>query len=92
MTVVGIQEKKGEYNGNAYHNYLIHCLKDDDNALGQVSEIVKVKFASVKEVFGKPMSLPELDSLIGEDIRCYYDKFGNATEIRVVEKSEPAEK
>ena len=92
MTVVGIQEKKGEYNGNAYHNYLIHCLKDDDNALGQVPETVKVKFASVKEVFGKVMSIADFDALIGCEIRAYYDKFGNATEVRVIESSEPAEK
>jgi len=92
MTVVGIQEKKGEYNGNAYHNYLIHCLKDDDNALGQISEVLKVKVAKVKEIFGKPMGLEDLDSIIGEDIRCYYDKFGSPSEIRVVEKSDTAAK
>lgn len=92
MTVVGIQEKKGEYNGNAYHNYLLHCLKVDDNSLGQISEIVKVKASNMREVFGRPMDLPELDALIGEEIRCYYDKFGNASEIRLVEKAEQATK
>ena len=88
MTVVGIQEKSGEYNGTKYHNYLIHCLKDDDSALGQISEVLKVKVPKVKEIFGKSMDYDDLNDLIGEEIRCYYDKFGSPSEIRVVEKSE----
>ena len=92
MVVVGIQEKKGEYNGITYHNYLIHCLKDDDNALGQISEVIKVKVSKVKEIFGRAMEYSDLDDLIGEEIRCYYDRHGNASEIRVVEKSESAAK
>lgn len=87
MKVVGIQEKSGNYQGSDYHNYLLHCLKDDDNALGQVSEIIKIKFANVKEVFGKPMSLDDFNGLIGQEIRCYYNRFGQATEIRVVTPS-----
>lgn len=92
MKVVGIAEKKGEYQGTAYHNYMIHCLKDDDEALGQISEVLKVKVAKVKEVFGRPMEYYDLDDLIGAEIRCYYDKFGAPSEIRVVEKSDSASK
>lgn len=84
MQVVGIQEKKGNYNGVAYHNYLIHCLKDDGESLGQISEVVKVKASKSKEVFGKTVDITDLDDFIGKEIRCYYDKFGSATEIRVV--------
>lgn len=90
MVVVGIQEKKGEYNGNAYHNYLIHCLKDDDNALGQISEVIKVKRSNSKEIFGRKMDYSDLDDLIGEEIRCHYDRYGNASEILVVDKPETA--
>ena len=84
MKVVGIQEKKGNYQGTDYHNYLIHCLKDDEEALGQISEVVKVKYAKAKEVFGRVMSAHDLNELIGKEIRCYYDRYGAATEIRVI--------
>lgn len=84
MKVVGIQEKKGNYNGIAYHNYLLHCLKSDGEALGEISEVVKVKVANSKEVFGTAVDVTFLNSLIGKEIRCYYDKFGVATEIRVL--------
>lgn len=85
MTVVGIQEKKGNYQGNDYHNYLIHCLKDDGDALGQVTEVLKVKVAKSKEVFGKTVDITDLDELIGKDIRCHYDRYGAVSEILVTE-------
>lgn len=84
MKVVGIDEKKGNYNGVNYHNYLIHCLKVDARALGEISEVVKVKVANSKEVFGTVVDSTYLQSLIGKEIRCYYDKFGVATEVRVL--------
>lgn len=90
MVVVGIQEKSGNYNGNDYHNYLLHCLKDDDNALGQISEVLKVKVSKTKEVFGKTMELEDLDDLIGTEIRAYYDRYGQVSEIRIFEKSDTA--
>lgn len=84
MTVIGVQDKEGTYEGIAYHNYLIHCVKDDGDALGQVTEVVKVKVSKCKEIFGKSMSLDDMDDLIGKDIRCYYDKYGSVNEIRIL--------
>jgi hypothetical protein len=87
MVVVGIQEKQGEYNGIKYHNYMLHCLKDDDNALGQVSEVLKVKVANFKEIFGCPFSIDYLNSIIGCEIRAHYDRNGNVSEIIVSSES-----
>lgn len=92
MKVVGVQEKSGEYQGQKYHNYLTHCLKEDDNALGVISEIVKLKYAKVSEVFGHPMNPEDWQSLISKDIRCYFDKFGQTEEIRIIEKPVAANK
>lgn len=87
MKVVGIQEKKGNYQGTEYHNYLIHCLKDDEEAIGQISEVVKVKFVKAKEVFGRVMSADDFNALIGKEIRCYFDCYGVTTEIRVIKSN-----
>lgn len=90
MKLVGVQEKKGNYNGINYHNYLLHCLKVDGESLGEISEVVKVKVANAREVFGTAVDITYLDSLIGKDIRCYYDKFGVSSEIRVTEDTKKA--
>lgn len=84
MKVVGIQEKKGNYNGINYDNYLLHCLKNDAQAIGEISEVVKVKVANSKEVFGTVVDETYRRSLVGKEIRCYYDKFGVVTEVRVL--------
>lgn len=85
MTVVGVQEKKGNYQGNDYHNYLIHCLKDDGEAFGQVTEVLKVKAAKSKEVFGKTVDFADLDDYVGKEIQCHYDRYGSVSVINVIE-------
>jgi len=91
MRVVGVQQRSGEYQGNKYDNFLIHCLKEDDDCLGEISEIVKVKASKVKEIFGRQMQPEDWQNLIGKEIRQYCDKYGQTIEVRVVEP-EPAKK
>lgn len=87
LNVVGVQEKKGNYQGVDYHNVMIHCINDNPavNCFGQTTETLKVKFALVKEVFGKPMSSADWQNLIGEAIKVTYNRFGNVDEVRIIE-------
>ena len=92
MTVVGVQNKQGNYQGNDYNNYLFHCTTEDVNSLGKITEVIKVKAVKLSEVFGHPMGPSEFEKLIGNDIRVYYDRYGQVSEISVIPKSNTAAK
>lgn len=87
LNVVGVQEKIGNYQGVDYHNVMIHCINDYPlvNCFGQTTETIKVKFALVKEVFGKPMSSADWQNLVGKAIKVTYNRFGNVDEVRIIE-------
>lgn len=75
-TVVGIVHSKGEYNGNSYDNYNLHCIRDskpNTDEDGHITEVIKVK----SDLF--------LDSsiIIGSIISPFYDKYGRIVQLNV---------
>lgn len=84
MKVIGIAERSGEFNGKAWHNINIHCTYNDDNAIGELTKIVKVKAAISDEVFSTKVDTNFLRSLIGKNIRVYYNQYGNVDMINLV--------
>ena len=75
-TVVGIVHSKGEYNGNSYDNFNLHCIREskpDTNEDGSITEVIKVK----ADIF---MSS---DIVIGSIITPFYDKYGRIVQLDV---------
>lgn len=89
LNVVGVQEKKGNYQGYDYHNIIIHCINDNPatQCFGQLTENFKIKFSLVKEVFGKTMSSADWQNLIGEAIKVTYNRFGNVDEVKIIKNT-----
>lgn len=85
MKVIGIQERSGEYQGNKYHNVMIHCTKESDDSYGEITEVIKVKFSNVREVFGKAMSSADWQNLISKNIFVNYDRYGVVQFVQIVE-------
>lgn len=87
LTVIGVQQKQGEYQGKPYNNYILHCTKEDEsgNSFGVISEQVKVKASKVVEIFGHTMTPSDWDELVGKEIRVFYNKYGTADEVRIIE-------
>lgn len=85
MKVLGVVEKKGNYQNTDYHNVMIHCSVKDEKAIGVVTEVIKVKFTDVSEVFGQVMSNADWQKLIGKEVKASYDKYGRCSDIRVIE-------
>jgi hypothetical protein len=83
MKVIGIIRKSGEYNGHAYDNYTLHCTTEDENAIGEITETVKVKAVNFYQVFGETPSERFFSSLIGVEIMPYYDKFKNLVSVNI---------
>ena len=75
LSVIGIVHSVGEYEGNKYDNYVLHCIKPADaekGQKGQLCEIIKIKASLLDEV-------PELNSFIIP----YYDRFGRVSSIEL---------
>lgn len=85
MKVIGIIQKKGEYQGREYNNLMIHCIVSDRRAVGELTEVLKVRMAAVDEVFGKRMSDADLDELVGKEIRVAYNRYGNVDYIDILD-------
>lgn len=75
LSVVGIVHAKGEYNGQNYDNYNLHCTRPandgNENESGCITEIIKVKASLFIE---SPVS-------IGDTIDVSYDKYGRIKEL-----------
>ena len=85
LTVIGVQQKKGIYHTVPYDNYVLHCTREDENAFGVVTDQIKVKSLSVPDVFGFSMTNSDWEELIGKTICVFYNKYGSADEIRIVD-------
>lgn len=77
LSVVGIVHAQGEYNGQKYDNYNLHCTRpaneQNDNEQGCITEIIKVKATLFSDC----------DVNIGDNIDVAYDKYGRIKEIVV---------
>lgn len=82
--VVGVSERKGNYQGVDYHNVYLHITRDAENGFGLIAEQIKIKFANVPNVFGKAMSAADWQNLLGHEISCAYNRFGNVEAVRVI--------
>lgn len=77
LSVIGISRSTGDYNGTHFDNTYLHCIKPADESKGQqgqITEIIKVKTASLDVI-------PEINSFIVP----YYNKFGQVQSIEIVD-------
>lgn len=73
-SVIGIVHSVGEYNGNEYDNYNIHCVRPADSKKeesGQITCIIKVKASLFIE---NPVT-------VGDTVTPYYDRFGRVVSL-----------
>lgn len=97
LKIIGVQRKKGVYEGNSYDNVMLHCTEttpySSDNSrliAGYTVERVKVKAHQVNQVFGGLVGCDaDLADLVGASIRVSYDRFQNPVSISIVESPPP---
>lgn len=73
-TVIGLVHSVGEYNGNKYDNYNIHCVRKADSTkeeVGDITYILKVKTSLFKE---NPVS-------VGDEVSPLYDRYGRIVSL-----------
>ena len=72
--VIGMQQKKGEYQGQAYDNTLLYCTYPDVEVSGSGVEVIKVKTLIFSQY---PVKLNDV-------IDVYYDKYGKVNRLQNV--------
>ena len=89
LTLIGVQRKSGQYNGNVYDNIVLHCSNDCPNTstiCGDVVETYKIKVQKVRDVFdGLISSDADWRELLGKKIEVFCDRYGAPQKIIVKE-------
>ncbi len=73
--IVGIQQKRGEYEGRPYDNTLLHTLSTNVNIIGKQVSTIKMKTAVFQSIL-KDCGCAS-DGLIGKTADIAFDRFGN---------------
>lgn len=86
MRIIGISESKGEYGGFKYHNYIFYCENSGvPTVAGVVVERFKIKSTVFNDFYNRHSNGMELNEffnfIIGEDIRIFYNRYGQPLEI-----------
>jgi len=88
MNVVGIGIKKGNYNGNDYHNVVFHGLiSASEKGFGNFVEQVKVNYNFLLGFL--KITQDQIPGLVGREILFAYDKYGKVEYVTVL-KDNPA--
>lgn len=78
LKVIGIERKKGTYQGFEFDNYVCHCVDDPVNSndkKGTMTEIIKLKAKDVEKL--NPFTW------INKKIEIYYDKYQKPIHINI---------
>lgn len=74
MVIFGTSHRKGEYNGQAYDNMIVSCMRDADpyrEEEGSIAEVLKVS-TSIYNASG---------CSLGDNIEPMYDKYGRIIKL-----------
>ena len=86
MILVGVAEKKGEYQGMPYHNFTFHFTEPftTEGSLGRQTGTLKVKFSNLADVFGGTSpSSSDLANALNKPIEVAYNRFGYPIAIKL---------
>ena len=100
MKIVGIVNSKGDYQGNKYHNLVLHVTYKETNerkdCRGLLVDTIKLRFSDLNSLFSMGLADPKdvesmtsenFDYLIGSSIEVAYNKFGGVQSINVLDTS-----
>lgn len=97
MKIVGIVNSQGEYQGNRYHNLVLHCTYKEENekidCIGIKTDFIKLRYSDLNSLFSmgladnrdtESLTAAKFDFLLGEEIEVNYNKFGAVQSIKVL--------
>lgn len=97
MKIIGLVNSKGDYNGNKYHNLVLHCSYVENNekrdTAGELTDTIKLRYSDLNSLFSmgladpsdvEKMTAENFDFLLGEEIEVYYNKFGAVQSVSLL--------
>lgn len=89
--IVGISEKQGTYQDKPYHNLVLYCTSSptNNNTLGVQGDKFKMKWENVAQAFHiqRPsFTLNDFMHLVGKTAYIYFDRYGTASEVKVIKE------
>ena len=75
MLIVGVEERKGEYEGRAYRFFNCYAEYEDRHVTGKRTEKINVPGDVFDDFTGTP------ESVVGLDLQFNYDKYGKVVSI-----------
>lgn len=84
--IVGIQQKRGEYQGRTYDNTIVHTLGSHVGVIGKQAGTVKMKTAVFQGILRDCKCAP--DGLIGKIADITFDRYGNLEYFELLPPSE----
>ena len=101
MKIVGIINTQGEFNGNRYHNLVLHVTYENDNdkkdVCGMLTDTVKIRYADLDTVLNLGLADPadverlqaeSFSDYLGAEIDVAYNKFGAVQSVTVLKAPE----
>lgn len=97
MKILGVVNSQGDFNGNKYHNLVLHCSYKEVNeridCIGERVDTVKLRYSDLNALFSMGLADPSdvdklnasnFDYLIGKEIEVGYNKFGAVQSVKVL--------
>lgn len=101
MKILGIVNSQGDFNGNKYHNLVLHCSYKETNerkdCCGELTDVVKLRFSDLNALFSmgladpsdvEKMTAANFDYLLGEEIEVSYNKFGAVQGVTILDSKD----
>lgn len=98
MKIIGIINSMGEYQGNKYHNLVLHCSYPDTNgnrdSVGFLTDTVKLRFTDINSILGmgfadqadvEKLHAEDFGHLLNKEIEVAYNKFGAVQAVKVLD-------
>lgn len=80
--IVGVQRKKGEYEGHAYDNHNLYVLSIDPNVTGKLAGSIKIKTPAFSAIL-QDNGISAAD-LLGKTVNISFDQYRNVESIEVL--------
>lgn len=72
--IIGIQQKRGEYEGRAYDNTIVHVLSTNANVIGKEASTIKMKTAVFQDILKDCNCAP--NNLLGKTADISFNRYG----------------
>lgn len=101
MKIIGIVNSQGDYQGNKYHNLVLHVSYKETNerkdCQGLMTDTIKLRYSALNDLLSMGLADPAdvekmtsetFNYLLGKEIEVAYNKFGGIQSLKVMDTND----